>query len=151
MRKSLTLLATVCLCLVTAAYRDQAEGVAPTQGQLAVGHALTAQEAEGRRLYDFYCSLCHGSTGEGDGFNAWNLDPRPEPFKRNPLVEGVADEDLATVIRAGGRSVGKSVLMPPWGDTLAGAEIDALVAYLRVLVTDEPAQRGQEDGAPDHE
>ena len=143
MKRTPTLLASVCVCLVTVGCRDQERTVEQPHEQQAEHAAFTAQEAEGRRLYDFYCALCHGAEGTGDGFNAWNLDPRPEPFKGNALVEGVSDDDLAAVIRSGGRSVGKSVLMPPWGRTLTGPQIDALVAYLRVLVARPPEPPAQ--------
>ena len=32
---------------------------------------------EGQALYRHYCLNCHGEQGRGDGFNAYNLDPRP--------------------------------------------------------------------------
>ncbi|MEE9170069.1 MAG: c-type cytochrome [bacterium] len=34
-------------------------------------------ERKGKHLYAHYCAVCHGASGEGDGFNAFNLDPRP--------------------------------------------------------------------------
>ena len=37
---------------------------------------FTYAERKGKQLYDHYCAVCHGSSGEGDGFNAFNLDPR---------------------------------------------------------------------------
>ena len=31
----------------------------------------------GRGVFVHYCQTCHGETGAGDGFNAFNLDPHP--------------------------------------------------------------------------
>lgn len=108
----------------------------PSAAAPSVAAPAGRQEAEGKHLYDFYCRLCHGVTGEGDGFNAYNLDPRPQPLCDNPFMLGAADSDIAAVIAGGGRSVGKSVLMPPWGDTLDSEQIDALVAHLKTLTAE---------------
>jgi mono/diheme cytochrome c family protein len=32
---------------------------------------------EGGVLFRHYCAVCHGGEGHGDGFNAYNLDPKP--------------------------------------------------------------------------
>ena len=146
MRGWLAILAAASLVIALAGCRDQAVGAPAVVDHGTDDTRLTVLQADGRRLYEFYCAVCHGPNGGGDGFNAWNLDPRPEPFQGNPLVEGIADEDLAAVIRSGGRSVGKSVLMPPWGRTLSDPQINALVAYLRVLVAPQSSPDEAENG-----
>ena len=40
---------------------------------------------------------------------------------------------IAKVIKEGGPSIDKSVLMPPWGDTLSDEEIKDMVQHLRML------------------
>src|SRR3982751_2973848 len=37
--------------------------------------------AEGAMLYQTYCYVCHGVTGEGNGAAAFVLDPRPRNFR----------------------------------------------------------------------
>jgi len=37
----------------------------------------TYKERQGKQLFEQYCVVCHGQSGEGDGFNAYNLTPRP--------------------------------------------------------------------------
>jgi mono/diheme cytochrome c family protein len=36
----------------------------------------------GEKLYLHYCSSCHGNKGDGKGFNAKNLDPRPAIYEK---------------------------------------------------------------------
>jgi len=33
--------------------------------------------SNGKKIYQWYCSPCHCIRGDGKGFNAKNLDPRP--------------------------------------------------------------------------
>jgi mono/diheme cytochrome c family protein len=86
----------------------------------------------GRDVYRHYCQTCHGETGAGDGFNAYNLDPRPRDFS-DPALQKKPDADLRDAIRRGGAGVGLSPLMPPWGHTLDDRKIDDVVLYLRTL------------------
>lgn len=93
---------------------------------------------EGRALFDHYCTTCHGSEGHGDGFNAYNLDPKPRDLGEAAFQAKHSDLQLAAVIRAGGPSAGLSTGMPPWGRTLNDRQIMDLVAYLRTLKPAEP-------------
>ncbi len=87
----------------------------------------------GKGIFGHYCQSCHGETGAGDGFNAFNLDPRPRDLSDPALQKKKSDADLADAIRRGGSGVGLSPLMPPWGRTLSRAEIDQVVLYVRSL------------------
>ena len=59
--------------------------------------------------------------GAGDGFNAFNLDPRPRDLSDPALQKKKSDAEFADTIRRGGAGVGLSALMPPWGHTLSPA------------------------------
>jgi mono/diheme cytochrome c family protein len=87
----------------------------------------------GKVTFTYYCQTCHGETGAGDGFNAFNLDPRPRDLSDPEFQKKKSDADLADAIRRGGAGVGLSALMPPWGRTLSPRQIDELVLYLRTL------------------
>jgi mono/diheme cytochrome c family protein len=86
----------------------------------------------GRDVYRRYCMTCHGETGAGDGFNAFNLDPHPRDFN-DPALLKKTDAEVRDAIRRGGGGVGLSPLMPPWGRTLNERQIDDLVLYLKTL------------------
>jgi mono/diheme cytochrome c family protein len=95
---------------------------------------------EGRALYRHYCLNCHGEAGNGDGFNAYNLDPRPQSLADSTFQARHTDADLLAAIRSGGGAVGLSTGMPPWGRTLNERQIQNVVEYLRTLVVAQPPQ-----------
>ncbi len=88
---------------------------------------------EGRALYRHYCSTCHGAEGHGDGFNAYNLDPKPRDLADPAFQAKRTDDDLAAIVRSGGGVAGMSTAMPPWGRTLNERQIRNTVDYLRTL------------------
>jgi mono/diheme cytochrome c family protein len=87
----------------------------------------------GRATYQHYCQTCHGETGAGDGFNAFNLDPHPRDISDPAFQTKKTNAELADAIQRGGSGVGLSSLMPPWGRTLSRAEIDQTILYIRSL------------------
>lgn len=95
---------------------------------------------EGRALYRHYCLNCHGEVGKGDGFNAYNLDPRPRSLADSTFQVQHSDSDLVAAIRSGGGAVGLSTGMPPWGRTINERQIQNVVEYLRTLAVAEPRQ-----------
>lgn len=87
----------------------------------------------GRQVFQHYCQTCHGETGAGDGFNAFNLDPRPRDLSDPAFQKKKTDAELMDAVRRGGAGVGLSSMMPPWGRTLSQAEVDEVVRYVRSL------------------
>ncbi|HDH53494.1 MAG TPA: c-type cytochrome [Nitrospirae bacterium] len=94
---------------------------------------FSLDNANGKKIYTHYCTPCHGIKGDGKGFNAKNLDPRPANHTNIGLMNSRTDKELYDAISGGGRFVGKSTLMPPWGRTLNKSQIESLVLYLRKL------------------
>jgi mono/diheme cytochrome c family protein len=93
---------------------------------------LGYEARSGRAVYRHYCLTCHGETGAGDGFNAFNLDPHPRDFS-DPVFQKKSDADIRDAIRRGGAGVGLSPLMPPWGRTLGDRKTDDVIVYLRTF------------------
>ena len=89
----------------------------------------------GKATFTHYCQTCHGESGAGDGFNAFNLDPHPRDLSDPQFQKKKSDADLADAIQRGGAGVGLSALMPPWGHTLSVRQINELILYLRTLPT----------------
>lgn len=87
----------------------------------------------GKQVFQHYCQTCHGETGAGDGFNAFNVDPHPWDLSDPAFQKAKTDADLTDTIRRGGLGVGLSPMMPPWGKTLKPDQIDQVVGYLRTL------------------
>jgi mono/diheme cytochrome c family protein len=89
--------------------------------------------AEGEKLYKHYCAPCHGMKGDGRGFNADSLDPKPANHTDAAEMSKRTDEKLFDTIYGGGKEVAKSTYMPPWGYTFTESQIDSLVLYIRKL------------------
>ena len=91
-----------------------------------------AQRESGRQLYAKYCSQCHGEKGDGDGYAAPHLDPKPRDFTRGaykirstPSGALPTHQDLVNVIRRGMPYTS----MPAWPD-LTDAEVRDLAYFL---------------------
>lgn len=100
---------------------------------LAFGGVTASAADSGADLYRMYCVQCHGTQGDGRGVNAKSMDVLPRSHI-DPVEMGARqDTDLTKVIREGGKSINKSVLMPSWGNNLSAEQIETLVRYLRTL------------------
>jgi mono/diheme cytochrome c family protein len=129
-RSALGLLALLALLAEASACRRR-----PAQAKPAPATAAQSRYEVrlGKHVYVHYCQTCHGDAGAGDGFNAFNLDPRPRDLSDPALQKKKTDADLADAIRRGGAGVGLSPLMPPWGRTLSDRQIGDVIPYLRTL------------------
>ncbi len=87
----------------------------------------------GAALYARYCAQCHGTAGEGDGFNAQHLPVVPTRHADGAYMASRPDDTLYDGVHVGGFVLAKSHRMPPWGETLSAADIRALVAHMRRL------------------
>jgi mono/diheme cytochrome c family protein len=116
-------------------------------GAATDGAGQTAQIAEGKQKYAFYCASCHGTEGRGDGTLGKSLRKRPADLtqlaKKN---QGQFPTDTVGKL-IDGRSGDEAHLkgdMPIWGDVFSKsqtntspedvkARIDALVKYLETI------------------
>ena len=92
-------------------------------------------QGDGKRLYQSYCTGCHGASGKGDGPAGKTLPVKPADHTNGRKMSQYSDEHLMTVISKGGASVGKSSQMPAWGAVLKEAQIQEVVAYIRILAS----------------
>lgn len=100
--------------------------------------ALGYQEMVGSHLNDQYCARCHNQDSTPERVSNYdNLEVKPHPFTEGDTLNKMSDADLAAIISHGGPALNKSPLMPPYGYTLSKSEIQALVAYIR-MVADPP-------------
>lgn len=97
------------------------------------GAGMTASQLRGKAVYHFYCAVCHGATGNSDGFNSYSL-PKPPPKLSDPKFMATLTElKLKHVIKDGGSAVGLSPHMPPWGGVLNNRDIDDTIQYVHTL------------------
>jgi mono/diheme cytochrome c family protein len=92
-------------------------------------------ESNGKKLYERYCSTCHGLDGTGEGMAAIYLNPKPRDFTRGlfkfqstPAGSLPTDADVERTIRNG--MPGSA--MPAW-DRLADQDRKDLTAYIKTF------------------
>ncbi len=102
--------------------------------------ALGYQQQVGYQLDQTYCSRCHDPESTPERVSNYdNLEVKPHPFTEGDTLNKISDLDLTAIISHGGAALNKSPIMPPYGYTLSKQEIQALIAYIR-LVSDPPYQ-----------
>jgi mono/diheme cytochrome c family protein len=99
---------------------------------------LGYQEMLGSQLNDQYCARCHNQESTPQRVSNYdNLEVKPHPFTEGDTLNKMSDADLTAIISHGGPALNKSPLMAPYGYTLSKSEIQALIAYIR-MVSDPP-------------
>jgi mono/diheme cytochrome c family protein len=83
----------------------------------------------GEIAFQNYCVLCHGINADGQGRAARIYNPKPA----NLRASMVTDAYKASIIRKGGKAMGRSEFMPPWSEELTNEQVDDVVQYLRTI------------------
>jgi hypothetical protein len=100
--------------------------------------ALGYQQEVGFHLDNKYCARCHDPESTPERVSNYdNLEVKPHPFTEGDTLNKMSDAELTAIISHGGPALNKSALMPPYGYTLSKTEIEALIAYIR-LISDPP-------------
>jgi len=106
--------------------------------------------ATGRDVYGHFCSVCHGDTGGGDGFNAYNVSEAfgvtPRSFADRAQMASFKDAEALMAIRDGRPAVGKSAAMPAWGRTLTPLEVADVLQYVRSLAASQDTNTDSASG-----
>lgn len=90
----------------------------------------------GKKLYNTYCTVCHGKKGLGDGANSVEMDPAPRDFTDSGKEKYMAkrtEQEIYDAISGGGSSIDKSSLMPAFNKTLSEYEMWSIVSYISKL------------------
>ena len=99
-----------------------------------VAGAASAFEHEAAiKLYNTYCTQCHGLNRNGKGVNTHDIAVQPRDHSDPKGMGDIPDDELTKAIKEGGLSVNKSVIMPKWGLVLTDNQIKELVSYLRTV------------------
>lgn len=104
--------------------------------QLGVGKSTSSAALElGRSVYERDCIGCHGQKGDGNGYGARFLEPKPRDFTKGifkfaavPAGELPHDEDLLRTLKNGLHGTS----MPAW-PLMPRNESEAVVAYIKTL------------------
>ena len=97
-----------------------------------------AQRESGKKLYLKYCSQCHGEKGDGEGYAAPHLRPRPRNFttgkfkvRTTPNGALPTHQDLVNIIRRGMPYTS----MPAWPN-LSDQEVSDLAYFITTFSPD---------------
>ncbi len=104
-------------------------------------HPMTYEQRQGKYVYTKYCAVCHGNEGKADGFNTFNLDPKPRDLTEQHYLSEFSDARLIQIIRDGGRGANKSPVMPPYGWTLGKDDIAYVAAFVRTFMPPDSVKK----------
>lgn len=94
---------------------------------------LNYQQAQGKRVFNNNCVWCHAAATPAGPSNRSNLTPTPPLFTDGETFNSLSDDFMRNTITLGGSAMGKSAIMPPWGQTLTQDEIRSVIAYARAV------------------
>jgi len=93
--------------------------------------ASAARADDAKATYDKSCAMCHGPGGKGDGAAGKMLKPPPKDFATS--LAGKSDDDVAKIIKEGGKANGMAATMPAYGAKMSDDQIKELVTYIKGL------------------
>jgi mono/diheme cytochrome c family protein len=112
---------------------------APAATAAAATTAAAAPAADGAKVYQTYCTTCHGAKGQGDGPASAALKPKPADFATNSFKydvngNGTAGDidDIKAIVHDGAAKHGGSPLMTPW-PMLKPEQLQAVAEYVKSL------------------
>ncbi|MGI9330164.1 MAG: c-type cytochrome [Gammaproteobacteria bacterium] len=91
---------------------------------------LRGDAANGKQLHLENCAECHGATGKTDNI-VMHMDEPPKDESDPVYMKTLTDAFLYLAICQGGDAVGRSIVMPAWGDYFSDQEVKDLVAHVR--------------------
>ena len=97
---------------------------------------MSEQQQHGMQLYQDNCAFCHAPDGTGKNWIGSFLEPKPRDFTDPGFALHDAPDAFREIVKTGLPNTS----MPAWRHVLSDAEIDAIVAYIRLAF-------GQRDGA----
>ena len=101
-----------------------------TVAEFAAGY----QQQLGREIEEAYCARCHDPESTAQQVSNYdNLSVKPHPFSEGDALNKMSDSDVMAIISHGCQSMNMSALMPPYGATLTKPEVQALIAYIRLV------------------
>lgn len=106
-----------------------AQVVTATARPLLARDGADATAFRGSLVFFNYCVTCHGPNADGNGRAARLYDPRPANLRASTRNEAY----MKLIVRNGGKSIGRSEFMPPWGEELTDEQVSDVVAYLRSI------------------
>ena len=96
------------------------------------GGELRGNPEVGQELHVEHCAECHGYDGRAEVI-VMHMDEPPRDQTDVEYMQSLNDMFLYLAICSGGEAVGRSLVMPGWGDFFTDQEIRDLVAWIRTF------------------
>jgi mono/diheme cytochrome c family protein len=148
----LALLGNLCACKKQAAHPVtnaglQAYNIEQDSNDPQKIISLDYEEAEGKRVFYDKCVWCHADSSPAGPSNRANLMPQPPLLTDGNVLNPLSDAFIRNVVTLGGSALGKSPMMPPWGNTLNEQEIRFVTTYMRAVAVPpyQPSARQSSD------
>jgi mono/diheme cytochrome c family protein len=109
--------------------------------------ALNYQQAQGKRVFYAQCVWCHADATPAGPSNRSNVTPTASLMNDGTALNGLSDEYMQNIIALGGGAMGKSTMMPTYGQSLTQEEIRAVIAFARAIAQ-PPYQPPARPGPP---
>jgi mono/diheme cytochrome c family protein len=115
--------------LLAAASTLAAAADPPRNPESPLKDSVEASVLRGDIVFRNYCVLCHGLNADGQGRAARMYNPKPANLRESIVNDAYKER----IVRLGGKKVGRSEFMPPWGEELTNEQIVDVVRYLRSI------------------
>lgn len=128
------LLGTLTLSLLASAAGadDKAKVYAIDSNSCAPEGELRGDPQNGSLLHVENCAECHGYDGKAEVI-VMHMDEPPRDETDVEYMKTLSDLFLYLAICKGGEQVGRSLVMPAWGDFFTDQEIRDLIAHVRTF------------------
>jgi len=93
---------------------------------------LRGDAEAGQGIHLEHCAECHGYDGKAEVI-VMHMDEPPRDQTDVEYMTTLNDAFLYLAVCSGGEAVGRSIIMPGWGDMLTDQEIKDLVAWIRTF------------------
>jgi mono/diheme cytochrome c family protein len=94
---------------------------------------LSYEQAQGKRVFYTQCVWCHADATPAGPSNRSNVTPTPPLMNDGATLNSASDEYMQNIITLGGSAMGKSAMMPSYGQTLSQDDIRAVIAFTRAI------------------
>jgi len=94
---------------------------------------LGYEQAQGKRVFYAQCVWCHADATPAGPSNRSNVTPVPPLMNDGATLNSASDDYMQNIITLGGSAMGKSAMMPPYGQTLSQDDIRAVIAFTRAI------------------
>lgn len=91
---------------------------------------LRGNAERGSDLHLENCAECHGYDGKAEVI-VMHMDEPPKDQSDPEYMSTLTDGFLYLAVCRGGEAVGRSIVMPAWGDMLTDQDIRDLIAHMR--------------------